>query len=133
MGVALLLTREIGADPSAPDRAVRPLLAAVALVLLFGVLTSETSGTFDQQAVRADRAGDLVAAQDARRVGGLAVSVLWTVFATALLAAGLALRSHPLFYCAYGLFRAHGGEGGLLGPPSFSLRTACSRSSPGVL
>ena len=121
MGVALLLTRETGADASAPDRAIRPLLAAVALVLLFGVLTSETSGTFAQQAVRADRAGDLVAAQDARRVGGLAVSVLWTVFATALLATGLALRSHPLFYCAYGLFALTAGKVVFWDLSSFSL------------
>jgi uncharacterized membrane protein len=32
--------------------------------------------------------------------------VLWTAFATGLLAAGLALRSRPLFYAAYGLFAA---------------------------
>jgi hypothetical protein len=104
LGVALLLTREVAAAESAPDRVLRPLLATLALVLLFGVLTAETSGTFDQQARRASAAGDLAAAQGARRVGGLAVSVLWTVFATALLGAGLGLRSHPLFYAAYGLF-----------------------------
>jgi uncharacterized membrane protein len=104
LGVALLLTREVAAGESAPDRVLRPLLATLALVLLFGVLTAETSGTFDQQARRASAAGDLAAAQGARRVGGLAVSVLWTVFATALLGAGLGLRNHPLFYAAYGLF-----------------------------
>lgn len=104
LGVALFLTRELAADESAPDRLVRPLMATLALVLLFGVLTAETSGTFDQQARRASAAGDLAAVQVARRVGGLAVSVLWTVFATGLLGAGLGLRNHPLFYAAYGLF-----------------------------
>jgi uncharacterized membrane protein len=110
LGVALLVTRENTDDEAAPDRALRPVLATVALVLLFGVLTSETSGTFSQQAMRAERAGDLLAAQDARRVGGLAVSVLWTVFATGLLAGGLALRNHPLFYSAYGLFALTAGK-----------------------
>ena len=110
LGVALLLTRETAGAEGAPDRALRPVLATVALVLLFGLLTSETSGTFAQQALRAERVGDLMAAQDARRVGGLAVSVLWTVFATGLLAAGLALRNHPLFYSAYGLFALTAGK-----------------------
>jgi uncharacterized membrane protein len=93
----------------------------VALALLFGVLTSETSGTFAQQAARADRAGDVLAAQDARRVGGLAVSVLWTVFATGLLAAGLALRSHPLFYSAYALFALTSGKVVFWDLQSFSI------------
>ena len=110
LGLALLITRDVGEDASAPDRVLRPLLATVALLLLFGLLTSETSGTFAQQAIRADRAGDLMAAQDARRVGGLAVSVLWTVFATALLAGGLAVRNHPLFYSAYALFALTAGK-----------------------
>ena len=111
LGVALLLTRE-GADEEAAtlDRALRPVLATVALVLLFSVLTGETSGTFAQRARSADRAGDFLAAQDARRVGGLAVSVLWTVFATGLLAGGLGLRNHPLFYSAYGLFALTAGK-----------------------
>ena len=104
MGVALLLTREVAAREGAPDGVVRPLLATAALLLLFGVLTAETSATFDQQARRAMVAGDMAAVQSAQRVGGLAVSVLWTVFATSLLAAGLGLRNHPLFYAAYALF-----------------------------
>jgi uncharacterized membrane protein len=103
------------------DRALRPVLATVALALLFGLLTSETSGTFVQQAARADRAGDVLAAQDARRVGGLAVSVLWTVFATALLAAGLALRNHPLFYSAYALFALTSGKVVFWDLQSFSI------------
>jgi uncharacterized membrane protein len=32
--------------------------------------------------------------------------VLWTLFATGMLAGGLALRSRPLFYSAYALFAA---------------------------
>jgi hypothetical protein len=110
LGVALLISGEAAAEASAPDAAVRPLLATVALLLLFGVLTAETSGTFDQRAVRAARAGDAAAAQDARRVGGLAVSVLWTVFATGLLAGGLGLRNHALFYAAYALFALTAGK-----------------------
>ena len=50
------------------------------------------------------QSGDPEAALVARRQAGLALSVLWTVFATALLAAGLALRSRGPFYTAYGLF-----------------------------
>ena len=122
LGVALLLTREVADDAAnMADRALRPVLATVALALLFGLLTSETSGTFVQQAARADRAGDVLAAQDARRVGGLAVSVLWTVFATALLAAGLALRNHPLFYSAYALFALTSGKVVFWDLQSFSI------------
>jgi len=104
LGVAVYVTRDVAGEEDGPDRVLRPLLAGVALVLLFGLLTGETSDTFHQQAARAERRGDAAAAEDARRVGGLAVSVLWTVFATSLLAGGLGLRSHALFYSAYGLF-----------------------------
>jgi uncharacterized membrane protein len=104
LGVAVLLSRDAALEPGTPDRVLRPFLAGVALLLLFGLLTGETSETFRQQASRAADSGDLAAVQEARRVGGLAVSVLWTVFATSLLAAGLGLRSHPLFYSAYALF-----------------------------
>ncbi|HEV7501937.1 MAG TPA: DUF2339 domain-containing protein, partial [Vicinamibacteria bacterium] len=109
LGAALFLSRSVSTDGT-PEAVFRPLLATVALLLLFGVLTAETSGTFDQRAVRADRAGDAAAAQDARRVEGLAVSVLWTVFATGLLAGGLGLRNHPLFYSAYALFALTAGK-----------------------
>src|SRR5262249_24759926 len=115
----LLLTREV--QESAADRAMRPVLATVALMLLLGVLTAETSGTFHQRAVRAYTAGDLAAGQDARRVGGLAVSVLWTVFATGLLAGGLGLRNHPLFYSAYGLFALTAGKVVFWDLESFSI------------
>ena len=38
------------------------------------------------------------------------MSVLWTVFATGLLAGGLALRNRALFYSAYGLFALTAGK-----------------------
>jgi uncharacterized membrane protein len=59
---------------------------------------------FDQRAREARGAGDPEAAVLAQRQAGLALSVLWTLFATGLLAAGLASRSRGLFYTAYGLF-----------------------------
>jgi uncharacterized membrane protein len=46
----------------------------------------------------------------ARRQGDLSVSVLWTVFATGLLAAGLGARSRGLFYAAYALFAITAGK-----------------------
>jgi uncharacterized membrane protein len=49
------------------------------------------------------------------------VSVLWTVFATALLAGGLALRNHPLFYSAYALFALTAGKVVFWDLQSFSL------------
>ncbi len=121
LGVAVLISRRIAADAGAPDHALRPILAGVALLLLFGLLTAETSGTFHQQAARAAAAGDTGAAQDAMRTAGLAVSVLWTVFATGLLAGGLAMRSHPLFYTAYGLFALTAGKVVFWDLQSFSL------------
>ena len=86
------------------EQVARPLLAATALLLLFGLLTGETRAAFAQRAAEALAAGDPAAHQHALRTQGLAVSVLWTVFATALLAGGLGLRDRPLFYSAYGLF-----------------------------
>jgi uncharacterized membrane protein len=75
-----------------------------ALVMLFGLLTSETHLTFARAAGDALARGDAAALETARLKGKLAISVLWTVFSTALLAAGLGLRNRPLFYAAYGLF-----------------------------
>jgi uncharacterized membrane protein len=86
------------------EHVARPLLAATALLLLFGLLTGETRAAFAQRAAEALAAGDPAAHQHALRAQGLAVSVLWTVFATGLLAGGLGLRDRPLFYTAYGLF-----------------------------
>jgi len=93
---ALPLTRRVQADGAALDSALRPLLAAAALVLLFGLLTAETDAYFGSLA----RAG----VANARLQGGLAISVLWSLFATALLASGLGLRNRPLFYASYVLF-----------------------------
>ena len=81
-----------------------PTLSALALVLLFGLVTGETSSLFAVRARLAELAGDAAAASSATLAGRLALSVLWTVFATGLLAGGLALRSRPLFYAAYALF-----------------------------
>lgn len=76
--------------PDTPlDRAMGPGLATVTLGLLLILLTMETDDVF---------------ATRARLAAQLARSVLWTVFATGLLAGGLALRSRPLFYSAYALF-----------------------------
>src|SRR6185503_13685186 len=88
------------------ERLAVPALASLSLVLLFGLLTWETSATFAVRAQVARLQGDLEAARSAGLAGGLALSVLWTVFATGLLAGGLALRSRPLFYAAYALFAA---------------------------
>ena len=76
---------------TALDRAMRPALATLALGLLLTLLTMETEDVF---------------ATRARLAAQLALSVLWTLFATGLLAGGLALRSRPLFYSAYALFAA---------------------------
>jgi len=104
LGVAVALTREARQEEGSLDRLVGVLMSALALVLLLAVLTAETQAAFGQLAENARQAGQLEAAQTARRVSGLAVSILWTLFATGLLAAGLALRNRPLFYSAYGLF-----------------------------
>jgi uncharacterized membrane protein len=86
------------------DRVALPVLSTAALGLLFLLLTTETGDVFAARARLARSAGDLLAAERARLLGGLAISVLWTAFATTLLASGLGMRSRPLFYAAYGLF-----------------------------
>jgi uncharacterized membrane protein len=86
------------------DGAASLVLVPLALVLLFGLVTGETQAAFSQASRAAEAEGDAEGAIRARRQGGLAVSVLWTAFATALLAAGLGTRSRPLFYAAYLLF-----------------------------
>jgi uncharacterized membrane protein len=90
----------------APDaeRLAVPALSTLAIVLLFGLLSWETSSTFEVRARLARLAADEDAARAARLAGRLALSVLWTAFATGLLAAGLGLRNRPLFYAAYALF-----------------------------
>jgi hypothetical protein len=86
----------------------RPVLAATALALLFGVMSGETHAMFEQQASAAAMAGNAAAAQHARLAGGLAISVLWSGFAIALLASGLMLRNRPLFWTSYALFALAG-------------------------
>jgi uncharacterized membrane protein len=86
------------------------VLAPLGLVLLFGLLTGETRAAFGQSARAAAAAGAAGGALRANRQGGLALSVLWTAFATGLLASGLGLRNRPLFYAAYALFAATAGK-----------------------
>jgi hypothetical protein len=100
-GAALLARR--GAAVTA-DRVASVALSVGALVLLFGLLSGETANTFDQAARLAQRHGDLMAAAEARLRGRFALSLVWTLFATSLLAGGLLLRSRPLCYSGYGLF-----------------------------
>jgi uncharacterized membrane protein len=86
------------------DQVASFLLGPLGLALLFGLLTAETWSVFDEKTRVARLAGDDATVLTARRQAGLALSVLWTVFATGLLASGLALRSRALFYAAYALF-----------------------------
>jgi uncharacterized membrane protein len=110
LGVAMWIARAPRRERHPLDATVGPLLGGLAILLLFGALNGETRATFAQRQLEADRLGDAEASQAARRVGGLAVSVLWTIFATGLLAAGLAARSRALFYAAYGLFALTAGK-----------------------
>jgi uncharacterized membrane protein len=104
LGIALWLSRGARRRGESPDRQLGACATALTLALLFGLLTGEARAAFEQRATLAARLGDGAAVQQARLAGGLAVSVLWSVFATALLASALGLRSRPLFYSAYGLF-----------------------------
>ena len=108
LAVAHALVRRLPEGDAVPwlDGAASLLLAPLGLVLLFGLLTGETRATFGQSSRAAAAAGDAAGALRAGRQGGLALSVLWTAFATGLLAVGLAIRDRPLFYAAYALFAA---------------------------
>ena len=114
--VALGLARRQARLFPEPDRTLglddisARLLGPLALVLLFGLLTAETQSWFAELAREARGANDSEAALRAEREGDVAVSVLWTVFATAMLSAGIALRSLPLFYTAYGIFALTAGK-----------------------
>jgi uncharacterized membrane protein len=112
LAAAHALVRRLPEGDAVPwlDGAASVLLALLGLVLLFGLLTGETWATFGQTSRAAVAAGDAAGALRARRLGGLALSVLWTAFATGLLAAGLAVRDRPLFYAAYALFAATAGK-----------------------
>jgi uncharacterized membrane protein len=85
VAVAFLRVRR-ARPPTAFDGAMGTVLATLALGLSFVLSTAETREVFQGRARQ------------------LSLSVLWTLFATALLAGGLGLRSLPLFYSAYGLF-----------------------------
>jgi uncharacterized membrane protein len=104
LALAVRMTRKVEADRRSLDHALRALTGMASVILLFGLLTAETQATFAQRAVLARAAGDAAAAEAAGLAGALAVSVLWTAFATGLLAAGLGLRSRALFYSGYALF-----------------------------
>jgi uncharacterized membrane protein len=106
------LARRVPESEEVPwlDGAAGLVLAPLGLVLLFGLLTVETQSAFSHASRAAALSGDADAAVRAGRQGGLAVSVLWTVFATGLLAAGLGMRSRPLFYAAYALFAVTAGK-----------------------
>jgi hypothetical protein len=110
IGAALWVSRASRRALHPLDAGVGPVLGGIAIVLLFGALNGETRAIFAQRQRVADSLGDAAASQAARRVGGLAVSVLWTIFATGLLAAGLAARSRALFYASYGLFAVTAGK-----------------------
>jgi len=102
------LSRRIAAPArqrgSTLDQVAGAILGPLGPTLLFGLLTAETREFFQERVRAAREIGARDAALVARRQAGLALSVLWTAFATGLLAAGLALRSRALFYTAYGLF-----------------------------
>lgn len=104
LAAGVRMARKLRAEAQSLDAALGLLAATSAVVLLFGLLTAETQATFAQRAVLARAAGDAAAAEAAGLAGALAVSVLWTAFATGLLAAGLGLRSRALFYSGYALF-----------------------------
>jgi uncharacterized membrane protein len=104
LGLGVLVTGEARRSGEALDTLLGRVASVLALVMLFGLLTAETQMTFDQQARAAESREDAAATQAARRGGPLAVSFLWTVFATGLLSGGLGLRNRPLFYAGYALF-----------------------------
>ncbi len=112
LAAAHSLVRRVPESEGVPwlDGAAGLVLAPLGLVLLFGLLTVETQSAFSHAARAAALSGDAEAAVRAGRQGGLAVSVLWTLFATGLLAAGLGMRSRPLFYAGYALFAVTAGK-----------------------
>ena len=120
-GAAFRVTRAERRARHPLDAAAGPLLGTIGILLLFGLLNGETRATFAQRRLLADRAGDAAAGQAARRIGALAVSVLWTIFATGLLAGGLAARSRAVFYAGYGLFALTAGKVVLWDLEDFSI------------
>jgi uncharacterized membrane protein len=101
LALAAALSRRSGLDP---DRVAAAVLSIAALFLLFMLLSGETVAAFDQAARLAYRSGDMLAGEQARLRGRFALSLVWTVFATSLLAGGLVVRSRALCYAGYALF-----------------------------
>jgi hypothetical protein len=87
-----------------PDRLASLLLSIAALSLLFILVSGETMAAYDQTARLAYRRGDVLAGEQARLRGRFALSLVWTVYATSLLAGGLVGRSRALCYAGYALF-----------------------------
>jgi hypothetical protein len=107
MAVTRRLARSVGDDGGEAawlDGACVLFLGPLTLALLLGLLSHETTAYFGHVSRAATNAGDRDGALRAERQGGLALSVLWTLFATGLLSAGLLMRSLPLFYTSYALF-----------------------------
>lgn len=106
--VALALFAAYKIAQSIEGRAERalagPLMACVAIAILFIGCTAETDASFAARKAIAQAAQDADAARGASLLRGLAISLLWSVFASALLIAGLSLRSRAVFYGAYALF-----------------------------
>ena len=95
LAVARWLVRSLSKADGAvwlDDRFAR-LLGPLALALLLGLLTAETRSWFDFLAQNARHLGDFEGGSRLGRRGGLAVTVLWALYATALLHAG---RRSPL-------------------------------------
>jgi uncharacterized membrane protein len=110
LALAHAIVRRLPRPRGRLERSAGVVLVPLAIGLLFVVLTLETQAAFDQMARLASAARDQAGALGARRLGELSVSVLWTAFATGLLAAGLGLRSRGLFYAAYALFAVTAGK-----------------------
>jgi uncharacterized membrane protein len=104
VALARRLTAPVREKGETLDQVAGLVLGPLGLALLFGLLTAETRSVFEEKVRLARAAGDGATVLAAQRQAGLALSVLWTAFATALLAAGLALRSRVLFHAAYALF-----------------------------
>ncbi len=121
VATAVFVTRSARQAGQRLDRVVAPVLSVAAILLLFGLLTGEIQHVFAQQEAVAYRTGDQASVAEAQRRGGLAVSFLWTVFATGLLASGLGFRNRPLFYAAYGLFAVTAGKVVLWDLSTFSM------------
>lgn len=94
----------VAATRFVPERNFRGAMSAASLGLLFLALTLETDASFGQLETTAFAARDAAAASDASLLGGLSISLLWGLFASGLLVAGLSLRNRPTFYAAYALF-----------------------------